>query len=95
LGSMKTEIFLKKGIDKLETYFGFSECDLPVGPPELAARRVFTSAYPSNTKTIAGVTTCSRYWPSSIYLGYLNSGAAFSASLLVFIDASHLSFLLS
>jgi hypothetical protein len=29
------------------------------------------------------------------YFGYLNSGAAFSASLLVFIDASHLSFLLS
>jgi hypothetical protein len=29
------------------------------------------------------------------YFGYLNSGAAFSASLVVFIDASHLSFLLS
>jgi hypothetical protein len=27
------------------------------------------------------------------YFGYLNSGAAFSASLVVFIDASHLSFL--
>jgi hypothetical protein len=26
------------------------------------------------------------------YFGYLNSGAAFSASLVVFIDASHLSF---
>jgi hypothetical protein len=29
------------------------------------------------------------------HFGYLNSGAAFSASLVVFIDASHLSFLLS
>jgi hypothetical protein len=29
------------------------------------------------------------------YFGYLNSGAAFSDSLVVFIDASHLSFLLS
>lgn len=29
------------------------------------------------------------------YFGYLNSGAAFSASLVVFIDASHLSFLAS
>ena len=29
------------------------------------------------------------------YFGYLNSGAAFSASLVVFIDASHLSFLVS
>lgn len=29
------------------------------------------------------------------YFGYLNSGAAFSASLVVFIDASHLLFLLS
>ena len=29
------------------------------------------------------------------YFGYLNSGAAFSASLEVFIDASHLLFLLS
>src|ERR1700704_6241240 len=29
------------------------------------------------------------------YFGYLNSGAAFSASFVVFIDASHLSFLAS
>jgi hypothetical protein len=29
------------------------------------------------------------------YFGYLNSGAAFSASLVVLIDASHLLFLLS
>ena len=29
------------------------------------------------------------------YFGYLNSGAAFSASLVVFIDAIHLSFLAS
>jgi len=29
------------------------------------------------------------------YFGYLNSGAAFNASLVVLIDASHLSFLLS
>lgn len=29
------------------------------------------------------------------YFGYLNSGAAFSASLVVFIDASHLLFLVS
>jgi hypothetical protein len=29
------------------------------------------------------------------YLGYLNSGASFSASLVVFIDASHLLSLLS
>ncbi len=33
--------------------------------------------------------------PFEDYFGYLNSGAAFSASLVVFIDASHLSFLLS
>ncbi len=32
---------------------------------------------------------------STNYFGYLNSGAAFSASLVVFIDASHLSFLVS
>ena len=32
---------------------------------------------------------------SYAYFGYLNSGAAFSASLVVFIEASHLSFLLS
>ena len=32
---------------------------------------------------------------SNDYFGYLNSGAAFSASLVVFIDASHLSFLAS
>jgi hypothetical protein len=30
-----------------------------------------------------------------LYFGYLNSGAAFSASLVVFIEASHLLFLLS
>ena len=29
------------------------------------------------------------------YFGYLNSGASFSASFVVFIDASHLSFLAS
>jgi len=32
---------------------------------------------------------------ANAYFGYLNSGAAFSASLVVFIEASHLSFLLS
>jgi hypothetical protein len=33
--------------------------------------------------------------PSRDYFGYLNSGAAFNASLVVLIDANHLSFLLS
>jgi hypothetical protein len=33
--------------------------------------------------------------PDDYFDGYLNSGAAFSASLVVFIEASHLSFLVS
>jgi hypothetical protein len=35
---------------------------------------------------------CSLNPYAATYFGYLNSGAAFSASLVVFIDASHLSF---
>jgi hypothetical protein len=45
-------------------------------------------------KAAAGVATggCWLNGSGRYYFGYLNSGAAFSASLVVFIDASHLSF---
>jgi hypothetical protein len=51
-----------------------------------------------NKKTAAGIAADGHFFKSikpNDYFGYLNSGAAFSASLVVFIDASHLSFLLS
>ena len=38
---------------------------------------------------------CPPYNSAATYFGYLNSGAAFSASLVVFIVATHLSFLVS
>ncbi len=46
-------------------------------------------------ETAAGIAAGGRSPINSDYFGYLNSGAAFSASLVVFIDASHLLFLLS
>ena len=48
-------------------------------------------------KTAAGIAADgrSRGKSISVYFGYLNSGAAFSASLVVFIVATHLSFLVS
>jgi hypothetical protein len=48
-------------------------------------------------KTAAGIAADGRFSSKNrtAYFGYLNSGAAFSASLVVFIDASHLSFLSS
>ena len=50
-----------------------------------------------NAKTSAGIAADGRFYAikRTDYFGYLNSGAAFSASLVVFIDASHLSFLVS
>lgn len=47
------------------------------------------------SKTTAGITADGRFVQSRDYFGYLNSGAAFNASFVVLIDASHLSFLLS
>jgi len=47
-----------------------------------------------NKKT-AGITADGRCGAERDYFGYLNSGAAFNASFVVLIDASHLSFLLS
>ena len=52
----------------------------------------------TGTKTAAGIAADGRFlsiFRRYAYFGYLNSGAAFSASLVVFIDASHLLFLLS
>ena len=48
-------------------------------------------------ETAAGVAAdgCINATLRAAYFGYLNSGASFSASLVVFIDASHLSFLAS
>jgi len=49
-------------------------------------------------KTTAGIAAAGRFYSifkRNRYFGYLNSGASFSASLVVFIDASHLLSLLS
>ncbi|MDB5640391.1 MAG: hypothetical protein JWP51_5299 [Bradyrhizobium sp.] len=50
----------------------------------------------SGITTAAGIAADGRYSTKRTgYFGYLNSGAAFNASLVVFIDASHLLFLAS
>ena len=51
-----------------------------------------TPAQQNEKQPPASLPTAVLMQPNAAYFGYLNSGAAFSASLVVFIDASHLLF---